>query len=370
MHRSLAALVVVAVTLSSCAVAPASTSFSERAASSESHRASAAQASEPSIAERSIGDDPVEHVIVISVDGLASRAVQELGPAGAPTLFRMAQEGASTLNARNMPDNTTTLPNHMSMVTGRPVLGSSGHRVATNEDDGQTVHREAGTYVESIFGVVHDHGGTTALFTTKAKFDVINRSWDSTNGGVDTVAPDDGRDKIDRYYRGEDEDAVDELLSLMRRGAPTLALLHLGSPDKNGHDFGWMSQSYLDAVTESDERIGLILNQIVADPQQRGSFVVLVTADHGGEGFAHVDASDARTYTVPFVAWGGHIKPGADLYELNSTSRTDPGDGRPELGDAAPIWNADVANLTADLLGLPALEGSVFNIDQTLRLWM
>ena len=41
--------------------------------------------------------DGVEHVVLVSVDGLNPAAITQLGPSGAPTFYRLLAEGASTL---------------------------------------------------------------------------------------------------------------------------------------------------------------------------------------------------------------------------------------------------------------------------------
>jgi hypothetical protein len=75
-----------------------------------------------------------EHVIFISVDGLRSDVLTSLGPDNLPAFYRLMNEGSSTLNARNDPDYTITLPNHTSMLTGRFVSGSAGHNWTKNTD--------------------------------------------------------------------------------------------------------------------------------------------------------------------------------------------------------------------------------------------
>src|SRR5690606_26110908 len=78
----------------------------------------------------------VRRVVVISIDGLRSDAITRLGPESLPHLYRLMREGAGTLNARNLVELTITLPNHVSMVTGRPVaLAAGGHGVRVNHDD-------------------------------------------------------------------------------------------------------------------------------------------------------------------------------------------------------------------------------------------
>jgi len=105
----------------------------------------------------------IQHVVLVSVDGLNPQAITQLGPQGAPTFYRLMSEGVSTLNARTVLEATQTLLNHTSMVTSRPVTAPGGHGVTFNEDNGSTVHVSAGEYCAGIFDVVHDAGGATAL---------------------------------------------------------------------------------------------------------------------------------------------------------------------------------------------------------------
>lgn len=68
-----------------------------------------------------------DHVIHISVDGLNARMMQEVIDAGqAPNFKRFQDEGAWTNNARTDFTHTNTLPNHTTMLTGRPVLQPEG----------------------------------------------------------------------------------------------------------------------------------------------------------------------------------------------------------------------------------------------------
>ena len=68
-----------------------------------------------------------------------------------------------------------------------------------NHDPGGTVHQAAGHHISSMFTVVHDRGGSTALYASKSKFALFDRSWNARSGGRDRVGTNNGRDKIDRY---------------------------------------------------------------------------------------------------------------------------------------------------------------------------
>ena len=123
--------------------------------------------------------DTKRRVLVISVDGLRSSVLTELDASEIPTLTRLRKEGAGTLDARTVVEQTETLPDHTSMATGRRIdADRGGHGVTWNTDQpGTTVHQAAGEGVGSVFARVHRAGGTTALFTGKSKFSLFERSW-------------------------------------------------------------------------------------------------------------------------------------------------------------------------------------------------
>src|SRR3954454_5134996 len=139
----------------------------------------------------------VSRVLAISVDGLNPRAITRLGPSRAPAFHRLMREGAWTFNARTAWGQTRTLPNHTGMLTGRRIdRRHGGHGVHFNRDGGRTVQKAAGRYVPSVYDVVHDRGGSTALYSAKTKFRFFQRTW-NTHGRPDRVGRNDGRAKID-----------------------------------------------------------------------------------------------------------------------------------------------------------------------------
>jgi hypothetical protein len=314
--------------------------------------------------------EPVDDalVLLISVDGLNPNAITTLGQTGTPALHRLMTEGVSTLNARSTFESTQTLPNHTSMVTSRPVTQIGGHGVVFNEDNGSTVHVSAGGYVAGAFDVAHDAGLPTSLYVGKTKFNFLDRSWNSTNGAPDTTGADNGRDKIDTYVVGTGGTNTPALISRMQAGLTGFVMLHFHEPDGAGHGSGYMSQTYLDAVTRTDAWIGQLLTAVAADSALAARTTVVVTSDHGGLGLEHADATQLVNYRVPFIAWGNQVAHGADLYALNP-DRTDPGTGRPTYTAAGqPVRSAEAGNLVADLLGLGAISGSRINTTQSLDL--
>lgn len=313
---------------------------------------------------------PIDRVVAISVDGLNPRAIAALGTAGAPAFHRLMREGAWTFNARTEWEQTRTLPNHTGMLTGRRIdAGKGGHGVTFNTDKRRTtVDAAAGHYVASVFDVVHDRGGTTAMFANKEKFALFERTW-NLHGAPDQVGADNGRAKIDRYVVDTDAARLVAGLNEYLRTTPgEFVFVHLALPDQAGHDYGFMSERYLAAVRETDRLLGSVLDTIADDSALSGDTLVLVTADHGGAGArSHSDPRRLANFRVPFFAWGPGVTPGGDLYQLNP-GRRNPGDARITYQGPQPIRNGDLANLATGALGLPPVPGSQFGAGGTERL--
>ncbi|MGI9239207.1 MAG: alkaline phosphatase family protein [Verrucomicrobiales bacterium] len=317
------------------------------------------------------------YVILISCDGLRPDAVEKLGADLMPNLYRLISEGASTQNARTDKTHTVTLPNHTSMVTGRPVGGEAGHNWTANGTPklGQMLHRNKKSYLRSMFGVAHDHGLRTCLFSSKTKFVLYDRSYDERSGQPDKVGEDNGRDKIDQFVFEKDiEILMERYLKAMAEDPYQLSMLHLRDTDTAGHASGWDlsdGSAYMKAAIRIDGEVGKLLGLIDRDERFKGKTSIILTADHGGrmETKTHLAAKDWRNFTIPFIVWGPGVPAGAELYQINKKSRRDPGMENPEYDaeGAPPIRNGDAGNLALKLLSLPAIEGSSINAGQDLE---
>ncbi|WP_182524253.1 alkaline phosphatase family protein [Nocardioides dongkuii] len=292
-------------------------------------------------------------VLAISVDGLNPTALRRLGPRRTPTLHRLVDEGAATLNARTEHEVTVTLPNHTSMVTGRRVAADhGGHGVTWNDDlPGRTVHGAAGHRVASMFTVVHRSGGESAVFAGKSKFSLFPHSWPRA---VDRFTYDERPLALVRAARRD-----------LLRHDRELTFLHLRLPDSAGHASGFMTAPYLQAVRRTDALIGKLVRTIDAHRRLAEDLVVVLTADHGGRGDGHQDPARLANYRIPFLAWGAGVR-AANLYALNPR-REPPERTRPSYAARRqPIRNGDLANLVTSLLGLRAVPGSGIGARQDL----
>jgi hypothetical protein len=296
------------------------------------------------IAAQDFPDEPT--VVVISVDGLGSLWVSETTT---PTLADLVEQGAGTLNARTAVEKTVTLPNHTGMVTGDRVRrASGGHGVTWNDTSTRSVAR--GT--ESVFSTIAGAGGTSAVFVGKEKFEMWGRAWPGTIDEFDILA--------------DQTDLVDTAIADLREDDHDLVFVHLSGPDLAGHESGWGSDDYLEAVARADADVDRIVSAVVDDPRLSGEVVVVVTADHGGvPGLEdHGDRQRFENYTIPFAVWGPGITRG-DLYALNPGYR-DPGDGRPRYRGPQPVRNGNVANVVTELLGLDPVPRSLLGVERDL----
>ena len=108
-----------------------------------------------------------------------------------------------------------------------------------------------------------------------------------------------------------------------------------------------------------DTLLGELLS-VIQNGQLANRTALIVTSDHGGVDYSHLDPSVEFSYRIPFYVLAPGVAPG-DLYALLE-QRVAPGSENPEY-DAAdqPIRNGDAGNLALDLLGLEPIPDSVMH---------
>jgi hypothetical protein len=321
----------------------------------------------------------VAHVIHISVDAMGAKYLQKFlqdSPDEFNNFGRFIKEGATTLNARTDYTHTITLPNHTSMVTGRPVQTppewpeALGHYWTWNgdvpsPDAPASLHatNPAHGYTATTFDVVHDHNLSTALYSGKTKFALFTISA-GPELGAEAVR---GRNKVDYSEIGNGVHA--KALASLKAHHPAYTFLHYPDPDAAGHAYGYLGPEYRSAVKAVNGYLGDLFEIVTTDPEWKERTIIILSADHGGKPGTknHADATDPYDYTIPFLVWGHAVPKGVDLYKLNVATRANPGDSRPLYAPTGqPIRNGDGGNLALKLLGLPAIPGSHINNKQDL----
>ena len=106
-------------------------------------------------------------------------------------------------------------------------------------------------------------------------------------------------------YPMRDRGVIDEGVKLLDR-KPKLALFYQGQVDSAGHKHGWGSEQFTNACVRVDENIGSIVEGIKRSGMWEDTVVMLV-ADHGGEGKSH-GMANLNALEIPFLVSGPSVK--------------------------------------------------------------
>ncbi len=256
----------------------------------------------------------VEHVVIISVDGLRpDRALL----AEMPTLRTMLREGAYTFWARTTAVSIT-LPSHTSMVTG---VVPYKHGIEWNRD--LPLSEPVYSRVPTVMETATRAGYVTAMIAGKSKFSTLNKP-----GTIQHVYVPTGE-------KGNNEDVVTEAVKIIEAHKPELLFLHFPDVDAVGHAKGWGSREQLAQIERTDTQLAQIFSALDR-AGIRGSTVVILSADHGGAGLGH-GADDPRSRHIPWIATGPSVRKFFDLTQIAAL------EVRTEDTGATALW----------LLGLP-----------------
>jgi arylsulfatase A-like enzyme len=236
------------------------------------------------------------NVVLVSIDGLRPDAIAAFN---AGTMLRLMREGTYTLKATTI-DPSLTLPSHTSMLTGEP---PERHHVLWNN----VVSAERDEIeLPNIFSVARAHGYRTAAFFSKAKFQPLQR-----DGTLDYSQAPGGW-----FGRWSSARTVSDIERFVGDARPNLLFVHLTDPDAAGHRSGWMGSEYGAAVRAADAALGRLVRAADA-AYGAGNYSLIVTADHGGHGTGHGSA-DPQDVTIPWIAWGQGVKPGALEFSIRT----------------------------------------------------
>ncbi len=245
-------------------------------------------------------------VLLILVDGMRPDGIMQCG---SDILPEIAKKGASCFESRTvMP--SVTLPCHTSLFHSVP---ADRHGILDN-----TWH----SMVRPLPGLIeatHNSGKTNAMFFNWEQLRDLGRP-----GMCDCLFY-----VRNRMHPDSDRIVTDACIKYVEEYKPDFVFLYLGETDEKGHDFGWMSQNYLDCVKNASRCIKDVIDSLTAD------YRVIITADHGGHGRGH--GSDLpEDMTIPIIAYGPEFKAGTDF------------------GRTASI--IDIAPTVTKILGIPTPE--------------
>ena len=116
---------------------------------------------------------------------------------------------------------------------------------------------------------------------------------------------------------GVSDNAVrDAAVNLLQTGDPDAIFLHFDQVDAAGHAAGWGTAQYRQALQNVDGLIGNVMAALNARPgviAGQEDWLVLMTADHGGQGTGHDASQGLINWQVPFLASGPSVPDGAAI---------------------------------------------------------
>lgn len=235
-----------------------------------------------------------ERVLLIVMDGMRSDSIWD--GEHAPFLLGLAQNSAAYTWQAKTVKPSKTIPAHTSLFTGNDV---PTHGVLDNLPyKDQAIDEGIVLEQATIFTRLKDsHPEAVTLFVggNKALLYFLQPVLDD--------------DKV--YTRADNFQVAAEAQRLMIENGFDLMFVNLGYQDIIGHEAGWNSGPYFQAVAQADQAVQSIL-ETLRKLEIFDSTMVIITADHGGKEFTH-SLNRPEDEIVPLILLGPCIKQGHQL---------------------------------------------------------
>ena len=234
----------------------------------------------------------VEHVIVIGCDGFGSLA---FGQNHTPTLSGMMREGAYTLKARAVLP-TSSSPNWASMIMG---AGPEQHGITSNDWETNKfaiapTFLGPGGMFPTIFGVLRQQRPSMKI--------ACIYDWDGFGRLLEPRATD-----ILENVKGSPATAK-RAVEVIKRTKPNFLFIHFDEVDHAGHQHGYKSPEFFQAVAQVDGLIAGILSA-TREAGISGKTLFIMTADHGGVKKGH-GGETMEELEIPWILKGPGVRPG------------------------------------------------------------
>jgi predicted AlkP superfamily pyrophosphatase or phosphodiesterase len=248
---------------------------------------------------------PVDHVLLIGVDGLSPEAVRRTET---PALRDLMATGAYTLHARAVIP-TVSSPNWASMLMA---AGPEQHGITTNQwerdriDIPPVVTGTDDTIFPTIVGEVRRARPAASI--------AIFHDWDGFRRLVERNAA-----TVVEHLQGPQR-TVERAQVWFADVRPTLTIVHLDNVDHAGHEHGWLTPEYLAEVREADRLIAALVASL-HERRLLDRTAIIISADHGGVGTKHGGLSRDEI-EIPWIAAGAGIVRGRELQKPVTTTDT------------------------------------------------
>ncbi|MEM7153834.1 MAG: alkaline phosphatase family protein [Myxococcota bacterium] len=286
---------------------------------------------------------PIRHVVLLGIDGFGG---EWFDVADTPALDALRDESRWTLDMQDaLPTSSST--NWMSMIGG---AGPQQHGVLSNGWQPGDSSPPA-----TMFAALRQHqpDATIGIFHDWSDFARL------TEPGV--------ADHIE--HPGDEQDTMDAATAWLEGELPTLLFVHIDHVDGAGHSTTWGSGGYLDAIETADDLVGQLRTSL-EDAGMWPYTAILVSSDHGGEGFSH--GADTRgERATPFLmrapqSGAGLIERDLRIWDIAATALALLEVPEPEGWIASPV----VEGLYGSDLTLPPGPAEAEAVSVTDTVWL
>lgn len=111
-------------------------------------------------------------------------------------------------------------------------------------------------------------------------------------------------------YKLAGEELTDSAIEYLKKYDADFTFIYYGYPDMQGHNFGWMTDEYMEAVQSSWNNIEKLMNEL------GNEYTCIITADHGGHDRTH-GTEMPEDMLIPVIIKGKDFEKGKDLGNIN-----------------------------------------------------
>lgn len=224
-----------------------------------------------------------KHLVLFLIDGMRPDGMLQ---AETPTIDHLMATGAHTLTAQTVVPSAT-LPCHTSLFYG---VKPERHGITTNTWSPPV------RPVPSLIEALYKNGLNTAMFYNWGELRDM-----TPPGNINTSF------FINTCYEPAgvgDTKLASLTANWLRDNQPNFAFVYFSYTDIAGHMFGWMSEEYIQGISNADRCVTTVLDVLAEDT------VIIVTSDHGGHAQTHGNDCP-EDVTIPFIISGqGIVLPG------------------------------------------------------------
>lgn len=259
----------------------------------------------------------VKHVVLVGVDGFGA---QWIPWDRMPTLSRLRADGLFAVGRNSFP--TSSGINWATVMMGT-VVEVHGYRNWNSKGPDVPPPPAAldGGKLPCVFHEIKRQDPSA--------YTVSLYNWD----GIGFVHSTNEVDYVKYFSEGSleqiDDATMSAALQLLREKKPRLTYVYQHLPDCYGHKCGWGTPEFTNACVNVDRNLARLV-KCLEDCGLRDDTLIMLVADHGGEGRKH-GMAQANCFDIPFLVSGPAVKGGFRLRE--------------------PVLLADTAPTIADLLG-------------------